>query len=126
MLKIEDLRDWLRASPNSVTENIALLSMPPTPATVVVISDTGGFGTEIEDAFDNPTFQVRCRGPGPLIARDLAHRIDGLLLNQRESFSLDGVRVLMIGRTGGAPSFLDRADNDWVTYSTNYFAKLER
>lgn len=127
MLKIEDLSAWLKAAPRSVTEPINLGLMQDHPATVVALTDYGGFGLTVEEAFDNPTFQVRCRGPGTLEARNLAHRIDGLLLDAARPFSLSGAWVLGLTRAGGAPAFLSVSEGKgWVTYVCNYRMEIRR
>lgn len=128
MLKLEEIRAWLAATPQSVTEAIALNVQPNTPDTVITLTDTGGFGLEVEDAFDNPTIQVRCRGPtndadNP---RDLAFRIDGLLLDKSRPFSIGATRVISLSRLGGRPSYLDTDEGRRTTYVANYTLKSVR
>lgn len=128
MLKLEDIRTWLAASPQSVTEPISLNVQPDTPDTVITLRDTGGFALEVEDAFDNPTVQIRCRGPtndadNP---RDLAFRIDGLLLNAVRPFSIGSTRVIHISRLGGRPSYLETDEGRRTTYVANYTLKSVR
>lgn len=92
----------------------------------MTLTDTGGFGLETEDAFDNPTFQVRCRGPSQVVARDAAFLIDGFLLGEREPFFVGDTWVLAISRSGGRPSYLITDERGRTTYTCNYIAKSER
>lgn len=126
MLLLEDIATWLKAVPRSVTTAIQYNAQPDKPDSVITLGDTGGFGVETEDAFDNPTVQVRCRGPSMVIARDLAFQIDGLFLDGERPFSVGGTRVLGFRRLGGRPSYLATDERGRTTYTCNYVAKSER
>lgn len=123
---LEDIRTWLIAAPRSVTSTIRINVQPDLPDTVVTLTDTGGYGLETEGALDNPTFQVRCRGPSQVVARDTAFLIDGFLLDQGEPFSVGDTWVLVISRSGGRPSYLITDEGGRTTYTCNYIAKSER
>lgn len=126
ILLLEENGAWLQAAPRSVTTPIRYNAMPDTPDSVIVIADTGGFGLEVEDAFDNPTFQVRCRGPSALTTRDLAFRIDGFFLNQGGPFLVGLTYVLGFARYGGRPSYLTTDERGRTVYTANYTAKSKR
>lgn len=114
------------ASPRSVTTPITLNVLPDMPNAVITIGDTGGFGTETEDAFDNPTFQVRCRGPSALETRDLAFELDGFLLGNGRPFSIGTTYVLQVTRVGGRPSYLATDERGRTLYTSNYTITSER
>lgn len=131
MLKIEDLSTWLKASPRSITTPIRLTMLPDTPDTVIALSDYGGYPLEIEEAFDVPTFQARCRGVTAVVARDLAHQIDQVMLESvYRPFTLGSgggaKRVIDVGRVGGAPAYLATDDRGRTEYVCNYFLRIER
>lgn len=131
MLKIEDLSTWLKSAPRSITTPIRLTMLPDTPDAVIVLSDYGGFPLEVEDSYDVPTFQVRCRAAAALAARDLAHQIDSVILEDTyRPFMLgaggNAKRVIDAGRTGGAPGLPEIDDRGRTEYTCNYYLRIER
>lgn len=131
MLKVEDLSAWLRAAPRSLATPIRLLVMPDRPDEVVVLSDYGGEPMETEERIDVPTVQVRCRSATAVAARDLAHRIDALLLppdapSRRMTLGAPPYVVVDAGRVGGAPRYMATDERGRTEYVANYWLKVER
>ena len=123
MLRLEDLKAWLFAG--GLAGQVELNSMPDKPDSVVILADTGGYGLEVEDAIDNPTVQVRCRGWPPAV-RDLAHQVDRLMIGSARPFALGGQHVTDVGRVGGPPAFMEQDDRGRTTYTCNYRLGMER
>lgn len=126
MLLLEEVKAWLQAAPRSVVEPITLDAQPADPNTLVTLSDSGGLALEADYGIDNPTVQVRCRGPTATIARNLAFRVDALLLDQEGGFLMGATRVVGIGRLGGRPAVLDVDERGRTTYVCNYWIKSKR
>src|SRR5215217_5240733 len=105
MLKLEDLSAWYATRGITAPRNYN--RMPDDPTNIVVLTDTGGFGLTVEWAFDQPTFQARCRGATGLAARDLAHQVDRATLDAPRPFSIGGYRVIDVGRVGGPPAYME-------------------
>lgn len=122
---MEDIAAWLKVAPRSVATPIRYNAQPDRPDAVITIGDTGGYGTETEDGFDNPTFQVRCRGPSMLDARDTSFYLDDLFLSEG-SFLIGNTYVLKIERVGGRPAYLATDERGRTTYTANYSIKSER
>ena len=96
------------------------------PAAMVVINETPGLMSELQDALDNPVVKIRSRGATSLEARDLAHRVDRAIVDAPRPFSLNGLHVVTLGRFGGPPWPIGVDRNERTTYECNYWLSVAR
>ena len=124
MLHLEDLKSWFVAG--GITAAISFGQQPENPTAVITLRETGGLGTTLERAFDRPTVQALTRAATGKDARDLAERLDRLIMDAPIPFDLNGVRVIDTGRVGGAPGYLGIDDRRRTEYSASYWFEIER
>lgn len=112
--------------------------MPLRPSEVVVVTPTGGPGFSVEQAFDNVSFQVRCRGLAEQTnsgasARAMSWAVDFALVPPPMAAS-GPLTPCMIGtqfvnrvtRVGAPPAFLLRDAGGKTHYTCNYIFSVAR
>lgn len=130
MLKLEDLAAWLTAQ--GLAEPIWRGGVPDDtqrgspPASLYALVDTGGLGMTVERAFERPTFQALSRAQDQIAARDMAAKLDALIVDATIPFSMNGQRVIDTGRVGGPPQQVAVDDRRRVYYSCNYRLEIAR
>jgi hypothetical protein len=78
----------------------------------------------MEGMLDSPGFQVMCRGAENSYddAENIALEVDSILIGSIENFDLQDVRVISLGRTGGAPQVLAITDPESrFVFTCNYY-----
>jgi hypothetical protein len=104
-------------------------AIPEGPDRIIVVTLTPGAGPSHEYAFEDTTFQVRCRGAelNYESAESLAFEVDNWLLSLQMPWHLgptnDPAIVTALGWVGGPPSQLGDDDQGRMSFVGNYFAR---
>lgn len=132
MLKLEALHANLLApnlAPRTPAYTYFYNRMPMTPDFAILLAEVAGMPVEMQTEVDNPGVQILVRSPvdQPIVARDVAHEIDRIMLNDA-LFPLDlgGTHTWAAGRMGGAPGYLDTDEQRRTLYSCSYWISLKR
>lgn len=99
---------------------------PDSPDRLAVITMQPGAGLLLEGAMDAPAFQIRIRGGqnNPGDAEQIARAYDYVILTAAP-LDLDGARVGVITRSGGAPAPLGGPDSAWrQEWTCTYVARV--
>lgn len=131
MLKLEDLEAWIKANASFPlgTPAFALNRRKESPDRLIQLVEMQGVPvTDTEMAFDTAVVQVIFRGErnNPPQARDDAHALDKLVVNQTRSFYLGSSLVISTGRVGGGPGYLEIDDDERPLYYCAYWFTIQR
>lgn len=109
--------------------SIYIEKLPPVGRGILVVMRPGA-GLDLEGILDNPAFIIQCRGAlnNYSDAEQMALDIDSIILELGSvPYELDGVRIQMMDRVGGAPEKINipNADENEIYYmfSCTYFAR---
>lgn len=119
------LVDWVKPQLHSGARIFA--GREPDIGRVIVVNMQQGPGITLDGLFDIVGFSIRCRGGENNYqdAENIALDVDSILLASPTSFEIGDVRVLGIGRTGGAPQVLPFTDTENRYIATcNYYAEV--
>lgn len=130
MSRMADLAALLTS--RGVTDPILDTEVIDMPDRIVVLTMTGGAGTENERVFDRLAVQVRVRGnqgmpaESAADAESLAGQVDAALMGTVCPILLSGRAVVDINYLGGPPAFLTRDPANRAIYACGYLLKWER
>lgn len=119
------LHDKIQAymAANGFTEKIVKSHAPPKPDTLIAIFSTGGFPSDVDIPFVNPTVQLQCRSKDPPTAWDIAKRAHNLF-NRKDDYTLDDIRVLW-SFAMGYPTEIGQDEEGRLIVVVNLRFKLE-
>lgn len=129
MLIVEDLAQYL-SSQLLTSPPFAHNHTPDQPDHVVTLVEIAGpKDFFLEGATDMAGIQIRCRSPvnDAKEARDLAHRIDRVVMDKSlYPFMLGEIPVIDGDRIGSAPIYFTTDHKDRQTYMCNYWIRVKR
>lgn len=129
MFSSRDIGAWLDA--NGITAPIEYDGEPLSTLMedqVVVVSRSPGAKSQFERAFDVAGFQVVTRGnqDDSASGEALAGQVDDLLLDTVCPVAIGDRRVIVIDRTGGPPTLVDRDTARRTVFACNYLFTVAR
>lgn len=108
--------------------NIFLTKMPSTPDSCLVVSRYGGRESSLADDYDEPSIQIRVRGPATdvRVAEQLAERVYDALHGLGSRTLAGGTWLqLMVGIQSG-PIPIGQDSNGRTEYTVNVRAEISR
>jgi hypothetical protein len=127
MLDIEAFGQWLTS--HGVTAHVGLNRQVRKPDLQVTLTSFPGRKSELEYAIQTPGLQIRSRGAKNDMksARDLAHQIDRIMLDETLTpCQMGDSWLISIDSASGAPYFLNHDGEERTTYVTTYFVRIQR
>ena len=126
-LTYSTLADWLVSLGVDQTVLNQGPFIPKMPDELTTLTLLPGLGYTTEGALDNPSFQVRCRSGqnDQQSAEAAAFDIDSRIFRAQYPITVDGVRIVVVDRLGGAPAPLGPPDDaERIDYVCTYRAVI--
>lgn len=121
---VDALADYLEDEAHgTVATDIFVGFLPSSPDTLTVVYSTGGPPPDARLGYDNPTFQVRTRGPNPRAAYDRAAAAYALLHGLHD-ITLGSTLLIDCIALQSSPVSIGRDEDGRFEYTQNYRARI--